>query len=271
MIDAYLDESGIHENARIRVIAGYFGGPGQIKRFDHAWRQTLADFGFPMPDFHAKNLLKTRSAKPMLEALARVAGEQRKIYPVAYGIVVDDFNSFSHDERRFLTGATLMQDSGELVTSGCPSKPYFTPFQNIIKLVTDYASAGGKAHFHFGLNRPFAEYARAMFNQIKGQSNIKKSFNTWHSRDRLGEPAFPPAENTAPLQAADLFAHVLYLHMQEEIANGRSGDFTKLPSGIAGLCVRNARSPSDLVYQDKACLLKTIEQAKSLSPAWNPH
>jgi len=37
----------------------------------------------------------------MLESLAKVAGEQRKIHSVAYGIVVDDFNSFSLGERRF--------------------------------------------------------------------------------------------------------------------------------------------------------------------------
>ena len=37
----------------------------------------------------------------MLESLAKVAGDQRKIHSVAYGIVVDDFNSFSLGERRF--------------------------------------------------------------------------------------------------------------------------------------------------------------------------
>ncbi|HUX28835.1 MAG TPA: hypothetical protein VMV39_08600 [Terracidiphilus sp.] len=54
-----------------------------------------------MKDFRAKDLLKSRDAKPMLESLAKVAGEQRKIHSVAYGIVVDDFNSFSLGERRF--------------------------------------------------------------------------------------------------------------------------------------------------------------------------
>lgn len=268
MIDAYLDESGIHDGATVCVIAGYCGGPGQMKRLDRAWRKTLADFSFPMKDFHAKDLLKSRDARSMIEALAKVSGEQLKIHPVAYGIVVEDFNSYSLDERRFLTGATLM-DSGRLTTSGCPSKPYFTPFQNILKVVTDYAPVGGNAHFFFGLGRPFAEYALAMFNQIKSQTEMKRAINTWTSRDRLGDPSFPAAEDTAPLQAADLLVHAIYLHMQEEITAGRSGDFTKLPSGIARLCVANG-NPSDLVYQNKICLQKMIDHAKGLCPAWNP-
>jgi hypothetical protein len=267
MIDAYLDESGIHDKAKVCLIAGYFGGPGQMKRLDRAWRKTLADFNFPMEEFHAKDLLKSRDAQPMLRALAKVAGEQRKVHPIAYGIVVDDFFSFSMDERRFLTGATLMQQSGKLVTSGYPSKPYFTPFQNIIKVVTDYAPVGGKAHFYFGLGRPFSEYALKMFEQIKSQGDMKKAYSSWTSRDRLGDSSFPLAQSTAPLQAADLMAHSIYLHMQEEIAAGRSGDFTKLPLGIARLCVANGIS-SNLVYQNKECLRETLDQARSLCPAW---
>jgi hypothetical protein len=266
MIDAYLDESGIHDGATVCVIAGYCGGPGQMKRFDRGWRETLAAFKFPMKDFHAKDLLKSRDARPMLEALAKVSGAQPELHPVAYGIVVDDFNSFSVDERRFLTGATLM-GFGKLVTSGCPSKPYFAPFQSIIRVVTDYAPIGGKANFFFGLGRPFAEYARTMFNQIRSQADMKRAINTWSSRDRLGDPDFPPAEETAPLQAADLLAHAIYLHMQERIGAGESGDFTRFPSGLARLCLTSANA-GDLVYQNKTCLRKMLDQAKSLCPAW---
>ena len=61
-----------------------------------------------------------------------------------------------------MTGATLDPKSRKLVTSGCPSKPYFVPFQNIIKVVTDAAPRGGKAHFSFGINTQFAEYAVAL-------------------------------------------------------------------------------------------------------------
>lgn len=187
---------------------------------------------------------------------------------MVYGIVVDDFNSFSMDERRFLTGATLMT-CGKLVTSGCPGKPYFTPFQNIIKIVTDYAPIGGKAHFNFGLGRPFAQYALGMFKQINSQANMRKAYTTWHSRERLGDPHFPLAEDVAPLQAADLLAHSVYLHMEKQIAAGKSGHFTDMPSGLARLCIANAK-PEELVYHNKECLQKMLDQARSLCPAWKP-
>lgn len=271
MLDAYLDESGIHNGAKVCVIAGYFGGPGQMKRFEKAWRATLDRYSFPMKDFHAKDLIKSPKRRPMLESLARVAGEQPKIYPVAYGIVVDDFYRFSLDERKFMTGAVLNEKTGKLVTSGCPNKPYFCPFQNIIKIVTGYAPIGGKAHFSFGLGRPFAEYALQLFKQMYKDAEIEKPFNTWHSRDRLGEPFFPLAEETAPLQAADLLVHLLYLHMGEAIQRGEAGDFSFSPSNLALSCMANARDrASDLVYQDWKCLQALISKAKSLAPRWKP-
>jgi len=204
MIDAYLDESGIHDGAKVCVIAGYFGGPGQVKRFEKAWEQTLDRYSFPMKDFHAKDLIKSSKHKPMLESLAKIVGQQPKVYPVAFGLVVDDFLGFTLSERKFLTGATISNKSGKLLTTGCPGKPYFCPFQGIIKRVCGYAPIGGKAHFSFGLGRPFAEYALQLFKQMHEQNEIVKPFNAFESRDRLGQPLFPLAEETAPLQAADL-------------------------------------------------------------------
>ncbi len=270
MIDAYLDESGIHEGAKVCLVAGYFGGPGQMRRFDKAWRDTLKQFDFPMKEFHATDLIRRRSAKPMLIALARVAAAQPKVYPVAYGIVVDDFNSFSLDERRFMTGATLMQDSGRLVTSGCPGKAYFVPFQQVLKIVTDNAPVGGLAHFYFGLGEKFAEYALAMFRQVKDEAPIKKAFSSWRSRERLGNPAFPLAQDTAPLQAADLLVHTVYQHMLKGVDNGVSGDFPSGPSEIARHCIANAQTPHHLVYQNKRALQKMIDDAKALVPIWKP-
>jgi hypothetical protein len=242
--------------AKVCMVAGYFGGPGQMKRFDKAWRATLKQFDFQMKDFHAKDLLNRRSAKPMLLALAKGTATQPKIYPVAYGIVVDDFNNFSRDERRFLTGATLMQDSAKPVNSGCPSKPYFVPFQQVLKIVTDNAPVGGLAHFYFGLGEKFAEYALTMFRQIKEEEPARKAFSSWRSRDRLGDPAFPLTQETAPLQAADLLVHTVYQHMLKGVANGVSGDFPSGPSEIASMCIANAKTSRHLVYQNKHALQK---------------
>lgn len=268
MIDAYLDESGIHEQAKVCVIAGYFGGVSQMKKLERAWRKVLADFDFPMKDFHAKDLVSARKHRPMLDALAVVISKQRKIFPASHGIVVDDFRQFSTDERRFLTGAALCPQSGELISSGCPSKPYFVPFQEIIKIATDYAPVGGKARFRFGTDRPFAEYAKALFRKIRAlpPSNEGRPWSSWKTKDRLGDPTFPLASETPQLQAADLLAHLTYLHMQEWIAKGSGA----APSPLLRTCLANKRCHADHQYQDKECLQHTLDGIRSFIPRWNP-
>jgi hypothetical protein len=56
MLDAYLDESGIHGGATVGVIAGYIGGRGQFKKMEEEWRKALSDFDVPLEEFHAKDL-----------------------------------------------------------------------------------------------------------------------------------------------------------------------------------------------------------------------
>lgn len=268
MIDAYLDESGIHDGAKMCVIAGYFGGPGQMGRLEKAWRKTLRDFSFTMKDFHTKSLIKSEKHHPMLKALARVVGEQKKVYPLTWAIVVEDFNSFSLEQRRFMTGATL-SPSGKLTTSGCPNKPYFVPFQNIIKVVTDAAPLGGKAHFSFGVNTQFAEYAVALFKQIVGNPPPEDSaISTWKSRDRLGKLKFPLATETAPLQAADLLVHITYRMLDDWRNTGRTGQSPPYIYELLELSTANMRSKADHVFQDEKLLRKMIDQAKSIVPHW---
>jgi Protein of unknown function (Hypoth_ymh) len=60
MIEAYLDETGIHDGAPFCVIAGFFGGLGQWGRFDSAWRRALSAFDVPLDQFHALDLMRGR-------------------------------------------------------------------------------------------------------------------------------------------------------------------------------------------------------------------
>src|SRR5580698_4734839 len=113
MLDAYLDESGIHDKAEVCVIAGYFGGPGQWRKFEAAWRALLVSFSVPMNKFHAKDIYP----KPcgffhgwsaarhfeFLSAIAATIAAHKKIHPVGFGILVRDFFSYSENVRRFFT------------------------------------------------------------------------------------------------------------------------------------------------------------------------
>jgi len=166
MIDAYLDESGIHDGAEVCFIAGYFGGRGQWRKFSRAWQQALRDYDVPLHEFHSQNLVKrtnffngwskANSFELQLSLAKTIA--QFKIHPVAQGVLVKDFFRFSLDERRFLTGATLTPQ-GQITDTGKPKHPYFAVFQPVLKRVLSYAPVGGKAHFFLGPDRPFANYA----------------------------------------------------------------------------------------------------------------
>ena len=266
MIKAFLDESGIHEGAQICVIGGFFGRQNQLTKLEKAWKRVLEKFLFPLADFHAKDLIKQRKRAPMLMALANAISSQRKVYPVSYGIVVEDFKSFSLIQRRFLTGATIDSKSGKMRTSGCPSKPYFVPFQNIVKLITDHAPVDGKAHFSFGSDRPFSEYALTLFKQMRKISRLgSKPWSKWESRNRLGIAQFPLASKTAELQAADLLVHLTYLHMEEWLTNGKVQE----PSPLLTLCISNSLSPHHHVYQDRECLEKVLEQTRLINATWD--
>jgi hypothetical protein len=266
MIDAYLDESGIHDGAAICVIAGYFGGKGQMRKLERAWKTVLADFDFPMEEFHAKDLIKSHMHQPMLRGLARAIAGQEKVCPVSYGIVVEDFYSFSLEQRRFMTGATIDPKTIKLITSGCPTKPYFVPFQNVVRLVTDYAPVGGKAHLNFGVDRSFAEYALAMFKQIQEQAKVgPRPWSTWKSVDRLGAALFPKASETAPLQAADLLVHLTYRHMCE----WHEKEKVAQPSGLLMECLANMRSRDDHKYQDRECLDQILRQSRGFLGDWD--
>lgn len=224
MIAAYLDETGIHDGATHCVIAGYCGGGGQWRRFEADWRRCVRDFGLELRHLHALDLMKRRKAFFRWDVGRRDAflGEltsairRYRIYPVSVGLVLADFWAASELERRFFTGATV--NGGKLITSGCPNRPYFVNFQRCVKNVVSYAAVGGKCQFFFGLDRPFAKYATALWEIIK------KSRQPDPTRERLGTIEFPLATESPPLQAADLLAYLTIEHLV-------GGRLTEPPNG----------------------------------------
>jgi hypothetical protein len=265
MLEAYFDESGIHEDAAICVIAGYFGHANHWRALEKNWRNVLDDFNFPLEDFHATELVSSQRHQPMLGKLAEIIAKSA-IYPVSGGIVISDFDSFSEKQRKWTTGATLDEKTGKLRTSGSPSRPYFTPFQLCLKKITDYTRAGRKVNFFFGLDRTMAKYARIMFAQIKTQKPFPAS--DWATKGRLGDPAFPLAKATPQLQAADLLVHLTYRYMLERHA---ANDWNVVPSGLLLTCLRNIKSRNDHVFQNKASLQGTLEKSYAIAGNWDRH
>ncbi len=263
MIEAYFDESGIHQGARVCVIAGYFGYSAQWRAFNKKWLRVLSDFNFPLADVHATDLIEKRDHQPMLTALAGAIAKS-EIYPISSGILVDDFFSFTEDQRRFFTGATIMPN-WKLKNSGSPNKPYFIPFQRILENVTSYTEPGRTANFAFGLDSPMEKYAKPFFTQIK--ENPWRGMG-WKTRDRLGATSFPLAKEMPPLQAADLLSFLTYRHMQERLD---ADDWMVEPQGLLATCLGKTRALSDHGYEAKDSLQSTLEKSYAILGKWDGH
>jgi hypothetical protein len=259
MIDAYLDEAGVHDDAAICVIAGFFGGPGQWKKVRAGWLRTLDKFSVPLDQFHAKEAVKRRKSFAnwndatheafLLELSATIV--RFKVYPISFGIVISDFFLFSENERRFLTGMEVTPDLG-FAGTGCPSKPYFTPFMHVIRRVASYAPVGGRAHFFFGLGRSFYGYANEMLQTLKHATPQARGY-----RDRIGNSCSPTAKETPELQAADYFAYLTYDRMRDCV---KDGNFMRVAIKPLDMIVRHARSVDDLVFYNWQTLADFLNQ-----------
>ena len=133
-------------------------------------------------------------------------------------------------------------------------------------LITDYAPIGGKAHFSFGVDRPFAGYALEWFKYVNAaDADKEKPFSDWQSRERLGQASFPLAAKTPQLQAADFLVHLTYLEMDKWL---KTGVKPIRPPKMLRACLTNMRTPYDHVYQDKKSLQVVIDKAAKLAPLW---
>jgi hypothetical protein len=254
MIDAYIDESGIHDGAPACVVAGYFGGRGQWRKTERDWRRVLNKFHVPVPEFHAVNLVKRRkffhgwSSDESLElqlALAEVV-TQYKVYPVAKCVLTPDYKRMTQAEQKFLTGATLRPD-GHIRQHGNVSQPYFAPFQQVIRTVLGHTTLGGKAHFFFGIDEASQGYARSLFEELKNNPDHDYS-------ERMGTIAFPQAKDTPAMQVADLLSYLTYQQMLE---GARTMNLRTVPPVMRALISRR-REARDLSFQDENLLRQTI-------------
>lgn len=238
MLQGYLDESGIQEGASVCLVAGYFGGPGQWRKLGTAWQKVLDEY--KVTEFHAKQFwafdnqaqrvgpYKNWSSAKAQTFLAKLISiiDSHKIHPVSSALVVESFNRLSYNQRRFLTGGSLR--NGKFVTSGCPSKPYFVPFQNTILTIADHAPTGGKAKFAFDLNKNFKGYAQDLYYEVLKQTDVRV-------KDRLGEISFPTGQEAVQLQSADLLCYLNYQFAQKKLINRNERPDDLMRSVLQGL------------------------------------
>jgi hypothetical protein len=267
MLEAYVDESGIHGGAHALVVAGFWGSRGPWSKFERAWRSALRSHGFVLEQFHARNLLNRcppfeqldeKDFGSLQDKLLR-AIEKAQIHPFAVGIVVGDFRGFSVEERRWLTGAPLsdIRKAG----AGKPELPYFVPFHWVLdRVCAQHVPSGQKAHFFWGIDRQIHRYAGEVFGNIHAQEKPRQA-PTW--RERLGSTAAPLAAQTPHLQAADLLAYATWFDVEDMVKRGEprleigGGRFGYLRRRI----LKNNRGGAEFSIMRKAFLQDLAEPA----------
>lgn len=271
MIEAYLDESGIHKGAVVCFIAGYWGRPGAWKKQEKLWRKILTDAEVPLDKFHADDLIEHRKFffnmprpkhKKLIDDLAACVAQFR-LYPLCFGLILDDFHALSMPQKRFFTGATIddRRKPGKLITPGCPSKPYFMPFSHCVRRVLDYTPPGTKAHFFFGLDRPFFDYAMEMFKMIAQRTDKPHS-------PKLGDVSAPKAKETPQLQAADFLSYVGYKHMLERHA---ANDWNVMPEGTFRTLLTNQKKPEDTQFFNHEVIAESLQMTYDRAGNWDGH
>jgi hypothetical protein len=264
-MDAYIDESGIHDGATALCVAGYWASPRPWAKFDALWCRAVRAGGFHLHQMHANRFFRRADPFHLLSDAQYLALERAlldaitvsKIRPVVSTLIVADFWHRTEAERRFLTGATLEQCRNG--AGGRPSRPYFLPFHSILETICgSHTPAGAVAEFTWGVDRPAFNHACDIFHQLH-VSDAPGTFPTW--RDRLGESHHRLARQTPSLHAADFLAYLAWTGAEAMLASGATSMRPDLePFGRQRVrALANAKSTHDFLLLDAAALTLLTE------------
>jgi len=265
MIQAFLDESGIHDGSDVCVVAGYYGQPGAWRKLDERWRKILRGTNVPLNKCHALDLIEHRKfffqmprdehAKLVTDLACAVASF--RVYPVTVALILADFRDLTDPQKRFFTGATIDDTTkpGKLNANGCPTTPYFMPFLHCVRKVFDNAP-NMEVDFHFGFARPFHGYATEMFKMIRSRNPAAHT------------PIQSEAKETPQMQAADLLCYTTYKHMVERYA---TKDWNVVPSEPLRTLLANLQHPEDCQFFNNETITDSLRMTYERAGNWDRH
>jgi hypothetical protein len=216
----YADESGIQAGAPFCVVAGYIGNPETWETLRRSWKKVINGFGvteFKSTEFFTRNTLGQRvgeyegwsnkKARRYLAALTDLI-HGANIEPIGVGIIWAAFKALSIGERRYLTGGNLRVTGYSARwkgSTGAPTKPYFFLMLTLMKLsVGKTISEKGFIHFTFDEQNEFDDHAERLYREIKATQLHPVEMG------RMGDLKFSVSKRTPELQAADMYAHIVY-------------------------------------------------------------
>lgn len=227
MLQAFIDESGIHDGAPFSVVAGYLGSARHWKHFEEFWGPHAMGQGFHAKSFFARDPQGNRvtpytewdEAKAetyfneLLRAIASV-----NIYPIGGIVDVAEFNKYSEEERAHLTGRD--RRSGRQTITGAPTKPYYLAFQEAIASSLHRLTRRDlQIHFTFDQQNQLAPLALEMFRYFKRPEYPYAS--------NMGDAIFASRNDAIGLQAADLLCYCWFKRITERSQNRNIGRFVE--------------------------------------------
>jgi hypothetical protein len=227
MAEAYFDESGIHERAKVCVVAGFYGEQRSWRDFENRWNAVTGDYPeLEGEGFHAKRFYARREGKRVgrykewtdekagsfLERLVICITSSKEIVPIAYAAIVDDFLALPLQSRQWLTGAKFDKKTGRVISGGCPNKPYYLPFTFCV--LKSAEKSADKLHVFVGIDRTFHGYASSLYKFLLVDDRISESL-----RCKLGSLSNPLAKVTPGIQAADFIAYTMHGASLAALAN----------------------------------------------------
>jgi hypothetical protein len=254
----FADESGIEDAAQYCLIGGYIGPPRQWQKLRRKWDKVLDQYG--VPSFHAKDFFqfekrknrehyKDWSAKKLSHFLAALLTiiNQRDLDPLSAGIYVPDFNTFSDEDRQYLTGGirkvravgygdgSTETTLGDFVTSGAPSKPFFGVFQRFVGDALLKAPPDTLVNFTFDRQDQYEARTVETFYEQFTNGHLPAELER-----KVGKIGHDKSADEPALQAADLLAYVWNRVMNETVRG------TLLQQAVAAFSIKQ---PSMTVFR----------------------
>jgi uncharacterized protein DUF3800 len=249
------DESGIHDDAPLSILAGYIASVNQWIRFDERWQAVLQRND--VFDFHSKEFFAVNDQGVRVGRYKRWSNpDERQSYgdwhddkavlfigdllaviqatdmtPLGAYVETKDFWSFTYGERKYLTGGKLGANL-KWVSSGAPSKPYFLLFDHCIAESGQLTNAGMKTIFVFDQQKNFEGRALQQF----GESLAVFAREGNQIGRRLAGVLFQERDKVLGLQAADLYTHCWYRHiMRPQLRGPRYEALDRLTVKVPGM------------------------------------
>ena len=213
MLEAYCDESGIHDGAKVCAVAGWVATARTWQLFEDRWSKACQGVEWHGKEFFARDGEGSR-VKPYkgwsdADALSYVKGLVEAVIVsdlrAVGGIVhVDPFKALSLDDRKWLTGATWNNQKQRFTTTGSPNRPYYLGFVECLEgAAACVKKPGWQVSFVFDQQNVLAPYALQFFQVAQNQKHTEIS-------SRLGDVTFKCKKGVGGLQAADMLAHSLH-------------------------------------------------------------